>query len=235
MYPKTNEKPPFQTWKEIERQIEHLPKKEHQDLWDCLFLTMPDLDELLKFVHENSIQPFLYPMCCFAAYTGARRSEMLRLQLSDIDLDAGTARIHEKKRIHGKRTTRRVPLSPGLASVLRDWLLIHPGGPFLFAQQQVVIHSKKKRSTATPITSDEAHDHLKRTLADGKWKVVRGWHLFRHTFISLCVMRGIDQRLVDSWVGHTTEEMRRRYTHLYPSAERQAIQSVFGEACVSTT
>jgi integrase len=227
MYPKTNEKAPFQTWKEIEKQIQHLPEKEHQDLWDCLFLTMPELDELLKFVREHSIQPFLYPMCCFAAYTGARRSEMLRLQLADIDLDAGTARIHEKKRVHGKRTTRRIPLSPGLALVINEWLSVHPGGPFLFCQQQVVVHSKKKRTAATPITPDEAHDHLKRTFADGKWKIVRGWHLFRHTFISLCVMRGIDQRLIDSWVGHTTEEMRKRYTHLYPSAERQAIRSVF--------
>ena len=233
MFPKTNEKAPFQTWKEIEKQIQHLPLKEHQDLWDCLFLTMPELDELLKFVQEQSIQPFLYPMCCFAAYTGARRSEMLRVRLSDIDLDAGTAHIHEKKRVHGKRTTRRVPLSPGLATVIKDWLSVHPGGPFLFAQQQAVLHSKKKRVAATPITPDEAHDHLKRTFADSKWKIVRGWHLFRHTFISLCVMRGIDQRLIDSWVGHTTEEMRRRYTHLYPSAERLAIQSVFGEASVS--
>ena len=40
-YPKTNEKPPFQTWKQIERQIDQggLPAAEQQDLWDCLFLT----------------------------------------------------------------------------------------------------------------------------------------------------------------------------------------------------
>ena len=36
-----------------------------------------------------------------------------------------------------------------------------------------------------------------------------------------------DQRLIDEWVGHTTEEMRRRYRHLIPSLEQQAIRSVF--------
>ncbi|GEM_PF-6377632 len=30
-------------------------------------------------------------------------------------------------------------------------------------------------------------------------------------------------------VGHTTEEMRKRYTHLYPSAEKLAIQLVFSD------
>jgi len=228
-YPKMNEKPPFQTWKQIERQIEQggLSAADQQDLWDCLFLTMAEMNDLLAFIKEKCVQPFLYPMCCFAAHTGARRSEMTRLKISDIDLEAGTARIHEKKRVHGKRTTRRVPLSPFLTTVIQDWLTHHPGGPFLFSQQAAVLRSKKKRSTAAPVTRDEAHDHLKRALAEGKWKVVRGWHLFRHCFISLCVTKGIDQRLIDSWVGHTTEEMRKRYSHLYPSAEKEAIQVVF--------
>ena len=30
---------------------------------------------------------------------------------------------------------------------------------------------------------------------------------------------GVDQRLIDDWVGHTTEEMRRRYRHLIPSVQ----------------
>jgi integrase len=91
-----------------------------------------------------------------------------------------------------------------------------------------VIHSKTKRTLPTPITRDEAHDHFKRTLADGKWRVLRGWHVLRHSFVSACASRGIDQRLIDGWVGHTTEEMRRRYRHLYPSTQAEAIKQVFG-------
>lgn len=62
---------------------------------------------------------------------------------------------------------------------------------------------------------------------DGKWQVLKAWHVLRHSFISCCASRGVDQRLIDKWVGHTTEEMRRRYRHLTPSAEKQAIRSVF--------
>jgi hypothetical protein len=80
-YPKANEKPPFQTWEEIERQIARggLTPAEEDELWDCLFLTLPQIDELLAFVKAQTRVPFLYPMFAFAAHTGARRSEMLLL------------------------------------------------------------------------------------------------------------------------------------------------------------
>jgi integrase len=41
-------------------------------------------------------------------------------------------------------------------------------------------------------------------------------------------MKGIDQRIIDAWVGHTTEDMRRRYRHLFPNSEKQAMSLVFG-------
>jgi integrase len=123
-YPKTDEKPPFQTWATIEKQIARggLNEAEHRDLWNCLFLTLSEIDLVLEFVKANARHPFLYPMFCFAAHTGARRSEMLRLRIDDIDLGTETALLHEKKRARGKRTSRRVPLSSTLVSVLSDWL-----------------------------------------------------------------------------------------------------------------
>jgi integrase len=166
-------------------------------------------------------------MFAFAAHTGARRSELIRAEVADVDFDAGTVLIREKKRARGQRTTRRVPLSSRLSDALKNWLTIHPGGPMLFAQHADVPHSKTKRTTSTPVTRDEAHDHFKRTLAGGKWRVLRGWHVLRHSFASNCAARGIDQRLIDAWLGHTTE-IRKRYLHLIPSTERSAIRSVFG-------
>ncbi len=52
--------------------------------------------------------------------------------------------IRERKRTHGRRTTRRVPLSTRLAGILAGWLEIHPGGSFLFAQASTVARSKKR-------------------------------------------------------------------------------------------
>jgi integrase len=231
-YPKADEKPPFQTWQEIERHIERgdLTPIQKQELWDCLFLSLPEIDEFLAFAKVQARHGFLYPMLCFAAHTGARRSEMLRCRIVDVDLEAQTAVLHEKKREKGRRTLRRVPLSDFVCGVLRAWLAEHPGGQYLFCHQLHVERSKKRRMEPTPLTRNEANDHFKRTVERSKWAVLRGWHVFRHSFASNCAGRGIDQRLIDAWLGHTTEEMRRRYRHLFPEQQRAAIQLVFGKA-----
>jgi len=227
---KPEEKPHFQTRQEIERQIRAgvLAKKQIEELWDALYLTAPEIVELLEYVRVNAHLPFIYPMFCFAAHTGARRSELLRAQVSDVDFAGQTAVIHERKRSHDKRTTRRVPLTPALLKALEDWLKIHPGGPHLFCQSASVVRSKTKRQGPTAITRDEAHDHFKRPLFGSKWVMMKGWHTLRHSFVSCLASAGVDQRYIDEFVGHSTEQQRKRYRHLHPSVKRQAISDAFG-------
>jgi integrase len=107
-YPKASEKPPFQTWEEIERQIARggLTQMEQDDLWNCLFLTLPQIIEMLAYLREHARVPFLYPLFTFAAHTGARRSEMLRVRIEDLDLEGQTVLLREKKRSKEKRTYR---------------------------------------------------------------------------------------------------------------------------------
>jgi integrase len=255
-YPKGKEKPPFMTRPQIEREIA-AGHEAPEDLWECLYLELADIAELLAYAKEHASQPFIYPMIAFAAHTGARRSEMLRALVTDVDSAGNSVLVREKKRARGKQTTRRVPLTPSLAGILKEWLADHhPGGKHLFCLGQEVARSKKRsrttghkgektRATSSngrmagvrnrtegpapgPLTKDEAHDHFKRTLAGGKWGVLRGFHVLRHSFISACASKGVDQRLIDEWVGHTTEEMRKRYRHLYPSAQQDALKAVFG-------
>jgi integrase len=228
-YPKTDEKPPFQTRAEIERQIARggLAETEIRQLWDSLVLTRPEIAQLLEHVRLRTAQPFLYPMVCLAAHTGARRSELLRLRVDDVDFGSGTVLIHEKKRARGRRTSRRVPLSAFVQTVLREWLTVHPGGQCLFGQA-AVIRNKSHRLEPIPVTRDEAHDHFRRALEGSVWAVLRGWHVLRHSFASNCAAAGIDQRLINEWMGHQTEEMVRRYRHLFPDQQRLAIDKVFG-------
>lgn len=79
VYPKTTQKPPFQTREEIERKIARggLKKVEEAELWDALFLTLTEFGKLLHYVESTSRHPFIYPMFNFAAHTargGARSS-----------------------------------------------------------------------------------------------------------------------------------------------------------------
>jgi integrase len=57
---------------------------------------------------------------------------------------------------------------------------------------------------------------------------VQGCHVLRHSFASNCAQKGADQRIIDAWMGHQTEAMRRRYSHLFPDQQQAAIHSVFG-------
>lgn len=251
---KPDEKPPFQTWQEIERRIAlgGMSQEQIDELWDALFLRLSEVEAFLAHVQANAQHPWVYPLVAFAAHTGARRSELIRALVTDVDFAGGTVLIRERKRVHDKRTTRRVPLTPFLAGVLTDWLKVHPGGQHLFCHVAEVKRSKKRSKTtghqskerATTVkgrlatvtvretgrtgilTRSEVTDHFRRTLAGSKWDVVGGLHILRHSLASLCAARGTDQRLIDAWLGWTTE-IRKRYMHLIPSNEQSAIRAVF--------
>ena len=116
---------PFRIFAEIEAII--AAEKPDDDrraiLWEALYLTRPELEQFLAHLRQNATLPWLYPMVIFAAYTGARRSEMLRALATDADLAGGAVTIREKKRVVGKRSTRTAPLTPKLAEALGNgWL-----------------------------------------------------------------------------------------------------------------
>ena len=216
-FQKTTEKPMFQTRSEIERQIMkgRLSDIEQADLWDCLYLSADDIDDVLQVIQKSALHAFIHPMVLMAAHTGARRSEIMRSLAQDFDMDSGFVRLHEKKRVRGRTTTRAVPLSSQLKSVISDWLSGR-------SHRQTFTHGDEL------LTVKDATHHLNWTLKGTKWECIPGWHVFRHSFISICASRGIDQRMIDAWTGHQTEEMRKRYRHLFPNVQQVALQSVFG-------
>ena len=87
VYPKADEKPPFMTWPEIERRVKvgGLSEAQVAELWDCLYLRKAEIEALLAHVKQHATVPWLYPMLATAGYTGARRSELLRMEAADVD------------------------------------------------------------------------------------------------------------------------------------------------------
>jgi integrase len=221
-YPKGATKPPFQIREQIERQITlgKLSADEAAELWQSLFLTLSEVEALLDYVRDLQQPPVVYAMFVFAAHTGARRSEVRRSRVTDFDFEAKTVLIREKKKDSTKvETYRTVPMTARLERVMRDWFADHPKSP-------LTICTSSGRSFSEFYITTLLH----RVTAGSQWSVVPGWHCLRHSFISNCVARGIDQRLIDFWVGHSTDAMRRRYSHLLPAVSQAAILSVFGNA-----
>jgi integrase len=225
IYKKSKARPPFQTWQQIERQVERggLTEEQKETLWECMFLTLGEIDELLAFVRKEATRPLVHAMFVFAAHTGARRSEMLRSQIEDFDFVSGMVTIREKKRDRGKECTfRHVPMTPMLRQTMTEWFAIHPGGQLTVCEEPNV-----------PMEPGSAHHHFRWTLDGSKWEPVHGWHTLRHSFCSNCAMKGLDQRIIDSWMGHQTEDMRRRYRHLFPDHQQHAMNQVFGKTAQS--
>jgi len=214
-YAKIEEGLPFMTWDEAERRI--AAGDDPEKVWDCLYLRPAEITELLECVKTRPVSPWVLPMFTFAAYTGARRSEIVRALPSDIDLPNGFITLRERKRDKTKTTTRRVPISPVLRESLVQWMKDRANGKTLFCKLD-----------GKAITPREAHNYFQRALRTSKWAVIRGWHALRHSFVSACASRGVDQRMLQEWCGHMSPEMSRRYAHLWPSSQQEAIKSVFG-------
>lgn len=220
-YPKEKERPPFQTWEQIEQQIARggLCAAQQKELWDCLFLNLDEIGDCLEHIRAHAALPFIYPMFVFVAHTGARRSELARSLIDDFDFKARRVRLREKKKDRSKEITFRfVPVSPLLAAVMSEWFARHPGGQHTLAE-----------SDGTPLSIDRASRHFKDMLAGSRWSRIRGFHVFRHSFASNMAGSGkVTDRTIDRWMGHQTEEMRKRYQHLFPNQEQQAMDLVFG-------
>ena len=214
-YAKIEESLPFMSVEEAERRIK--AGDDPEMVWDCVYLQPGEVRELLAWVKNRPISPWIYPMFAFAAQTGARRSEIIRALPSDVDLAAGVVTIREKKRDKSKLTTRRVPLPPLLKEVLGDWMEKRAKGKTLFC-----------KADGKAITPRDAHYYFQRAQRLSKWAMLKGWHVFRHSYISALASKGVDQRIIDDLVGHSTEEQRRRYRHLFPDVKHQAVQDVFG-------
>lgn len=220
IYPKRDEKPPFRTMAEIQRALAsgNASPPEAAPLWESLYLTREEVDQLLAYVRTRPAERFVYPMFVLVAHTGMRRSELLRSQQSDFDFQGRTISVREKKRSRKHALSyRRAPMSRLVAEVFTEYFAARPPGGHALLQDD-----------GGPVDVDRADNRFEAALRGSPWENVRGFHVFRHSFASNAAAEGIDQRMIDGWMGHQTEEMRRRYRHLSPGHQQAAIDAVYG-------
>ncbi|WP_237225526.1 tyrosine-type recombinase/integrase [Rubinisphaera sp. JC750] len=218
--PKRSEPIPFMTWEEIESAVSHggLTDFEIAELWDALFLREEQIAEFLEHVRVESQKrkyPFIYPALCFCAYTGSRRSEMFRARRADL-LDTGKIQLREKKKAHDKTFTFRfVPLHPELTPILGEYISRRTVGQEIFVKEN-----------GQPLEDRTARDAFDAVTAGSKWERLKGYHVLRHSFASNLARHGVDDRIIRALMGHKTEEMSRRYRHLFPEDQADAVKTI---------
>jgi integrase len=219
VFPKERQPELFCTYDQIQAILVRggTDKRRERELWDDLFLDPAQVAEVLEHVRRKPNTKYLHPFLVTAAYTGARRSALFRVRVEDFDFDGKLILLREKKRSRDRETFRTVDLSPRVEGVLRAYFDDgHPGGAVAFS-------SKPDRM----LTDGQAWKAFRIGVKGSRWHVLRGFHAFRHSFASN-LAAGVDQRVIDVLMGHTTVEMQKRYRHLSPDQRRAAILTVFG-------
>jgi integrase len=113
-----------------------------------------------------------------------------------------------------KNATRWVNVKPYMMEMLKAYLNGRAEG--------LVFQSKRK----TPlINSTVLNKHLHRLLRTLELER-GGMHGFRHYRVSTLVMAGTSIEVIKKWIGHGSEEMIRRYTHLRPDFMQSEVEKV---------
>jgi len=217
--PKPTQRIKFQTWQQIERRIERgvLTEEEVQKQWTSLFLDHEQVKSLLEHVSKHARHPFIHPMFAFAAYTGARRSEICRSEIEDFDFEQNQIMIRERKRRKDLAATFRfVPLHPRLREIMSTWFAEHPGGQQTLVMSSIALVQNGK-TEHRELTPAKATKSFKAAINKSRWQVVRGFHVLRHSFGSNLARTGkVSSEEIGAWMGHTTDEMRELYQHQFP-------------------
>lgn len=216
---------PFRTVAEIEAIIARggLDESQAMGFWDCLYLDPGEIAGLLATVRLRSDEDFGYLLHAIPAYTGMRRGEVLRLRWSDVDLDQRYVNARSRKQSRRRaETTRRIDLHPELGMELSAWRERRPGGQYVLCEA----------GSLDSLDPDRANRCFWQPMRRTPWCLVSkknwfkvGFHTYRHSFASNLAARGVDQRIIDQFMGHQTEAMRQRYRHLHPKDRREAIES----------
>ena len=172
--PRSPQPEPFMTMADIDKRIkaEKASPDRQKEIWSGLFLDREQVAELLKYVKAHNDKK-TFTAIALVAYTGCRRAEMRRAKTVDIDLTKGIFTVRETKRIRSKTETRRyVRLHPELVSLLRDWFKIN--------DSEYVIPGRRGM-----LTKDELERFFSNAVANSKWRVVEGFHVLRHSWVSI--------------------------------------------------
>ncbi|MCH7702890.1 MAG: site-specific integrase [Planctomycetes bacterium] len=76
------------------------------------------------------------------------------------------------------------------------------------------------------LQSEKARRMLNQLIKDTDFELMNGWHCLRHSFISICVSKGLTWEQIAEWVGHVSPRTTRLYTHFNLVDSKRRIESL---------
>jgi len=159
----------------------------------------------------NSADPEFRPLVRAALESGCRFGELVRLEVQDFNVDAGTVTIRKSK--SGK--SRHVVLTPEGAQFFRQMCAGRAGDELMF-----------QRADGSRWAASEQGRPMKEAAERAKLKGV-SFHVLRHSWASLAAMAGMPLSVIGANLGHAAGSpvTAKHYAHLSPSHLREAIHA----------
>jgi len=158
-----------------------------------------------------SSQPWFYPAVAFAAYTGARRGEVLAVRWSDLDMDSRTVTIREalsesrsglafKRPKNGK--TRTIIIGSELAAILRTHKAKQAEEQILLGEAYKGCNLVCAQPNGMPVTPWNFGAAFKDLVARSQVTPIT-LHDLRDTHASLLAKAGVPIEVISSRLGHS--------------------------------
>jgi integrase/recombinase XerD len=162
-----------------------------------------------------------YRVCLTTIYScGLRLLEGVTLQVADID--SARMMLHIR---HGKGDKDRyVPLPEGTLQLLRDYWSTHRHPVWLFPAPT---RAGVPMSTATqPMDESGVQRAFKAALQESGVQKAASVHTLRHSYATHLLEAGVNLRLIQAYLGHSSPKTTAIYTHLTREANALATDAI---------
>ena len=162
-----------------------------------------------------------YRVCLSTIYScGLRLQEGTNLRVADID--SGRMMLHIR---HGKGAKDRyVPLPQRTLELLRQYWKLHHHQVRLFPAEG---RNHIKLSLATePMSKHSVQDAFHAALKESRLNKHATGHTLRHSWATHLLEAGVNLRLIQEWLGHSSPATTSVYTHLTARAEQLGAQAI---------
>jgi site-specific recombinase XerD len=156
-----------------------------------------------------------YKVCLTTIYScGLRLQEGTHLQVADID--SARMMIHVR---HGKGAKDRyLPLPQRTLELLRQYWVTHRN-PVLLFPTEGRNHIELARATE-PVSRSSVQDAFHAALKESGNNKRASVHTLRHSWATHLLEAGVNLRLIQEWLGHSSPATTSVYTHLTVKAEQ---------------
>ncbi len=156
-----------------------------------------------------------YQVCLKTIYAcGLRLQEGTNLQVAD--LDSARMMIHVR---HGKGAKDRyVPLPQRTLELLRQYWATHRNPVLLFPAEGR--HHINLAKSTEPMSKSSVQDAFHAALQESGNNKRASVHTLRHSWATHLLEAGVNLRLIQEWLGHSSPATTSVYTHLTVKAEQ---------------